>query len=202
MMTDSYFTSSTNAQIVGEAVGKLLAELYKNGLRNYHLTGHSLGAHASGFAGKVFQNITGIKLNRISGLDPAGPCFFYEPANLRLTSTDADFVDVIHTNMGVFGIPTSIGHVDFFPHGGSIAAGCWFSVCSHLIVGFYYAESVTNNNFLGVQCSDWNTFRSGVCVNNARAIMGYWTPTDTRGNYYLDVNMFPLFAKGESGLRE
>lgn len=28
MMTDSYFTSSTNARIVGEAVGELLSQLY------------------------------------------------------------------------------------------------------------------------------------------------------------------------------
>lgn len=71
--------------------------------------GHSLGAHISGFAGKVFQAKTWTKLNRISGLDPAGPCFLNEKTDKRLTTTDADFVDVIHTARNTYGINLSIG---------------------------------------------------------------------------------------------
>lgn len=82
---------------------------FSGGFSNFHLIGHSLGAHASGFAGKVFTAMTGSKINRISGLDPAGPCFFVQPADKRLTPTDADFVDVIHSDLNTLGINISLG---------------------------------------------------------------------------------------------
>lgn len=68
-----------------------------------------MGAHTAGFAGKKFTELTSVKLNRITGLDPAGPCFYNLPSDQRLTKTDADFVDVIHTNIDVFGISKSCG---------------------------------------------------------------------------------------------
>lgn len=47
------------------------------------------------------------------------------PLPLRLDSSDAEFVDVIHTDAGIFGYPTSIGHVDFYPNNGiSPQPGC------------------------------------------------------------------------------
>lgn len=43
----------------------------------------------------------------------------------HLASTDAEFVDVIHTDGGVFGFPIALGDVDFFPNGGFPAQpGC------------------------------------------------------------------------------
>ncbi|XP_077287749.1 pancreatic lipase-related protein 2-like [Arctopsyche grandis] len=200
MMSDSYFTTSTNSQIVGEALGGLLAKLYAGGIRKFYLVGHSLGAHASGFAGKTFLKLTGVKLDRITGLDPAGPCFVYEPSNLRLDSTDANFVDIIHTNMYITGLSTQIGHVDFYPDGGSDMAGCFLASCSHLRSGYFFAESVYNNKFLAVKCDNWNTFKSKSCSNNIKTYMGYWTPTDVRGKYYLTTNMLPWYAKDTNGI--
>jgi len=56
-------------------------------------------------------------------LDPAGPLynFLYPP----LTSSDARFVDIIHTDYGFYGIAKITGTVDFFPNGGErIQPGC------------------------------------------------------------------------------
>lgn len=45
--------------------------------------------------------------------------------NGHLSSTDAEFVDVIHTDGGVFGFPIALGDADFFPNGGFPAQpGC------------------------------------------------------------------------------
>ncbi len=68
--------------------------------------GHSLGAHACGFAGKR------IILARITGLDPAGPGFKGSTKEYRLDQDDARFVDVINTDE-FLGIQDPIGHKYF-----------------------------------------------------------------------------------------
>ena len=59
-----------------------------------------------------------------SGLDPASVLFTRDNPELRLNPTDAHFVDVIHTETEVLGVPTEIGHVDFYPNGGRNQPGC------------------------------------------------------------------------------
>ena len=64
-----------------------------------------------------------------AGLDPAYPLFSIDNTDTRLDTTDAEFVDVIHTNSGYItdiglSFPFAIGHADFFPNGGSSQAGC------------------------------------------------------------------------------
>lgn len=59
-----------------------------------HLIGHSLGAHTAGYAGEKLEGAIG----RITGLDPAEPYFQGMPSHLRLDYTDAQLVDVIHTD--------------------------------------------------------------------------------------------------------
>lgn len=58
-----------------------------------------------------------------AGLDPAGPLFNLLEA--RLSSSDARFVDIIHTDFGFYGISRNTGTVDFFPNGGHrVQPGC------------------------------------------------------------------------------
>lgn len=64
-----------------------------------HIVGHSLGAQAAGVAG----NTATIRPARITGLDPALPLFQKLPLALRLDRSDADFVDIIHSDAGGFG---------------------------------------------------------------------------------------------------
>ena len=62
----------------------------------------------------------------IVGLDPAGPVFARRPRKARLDSTDARFVDVIHTSFNyLVGIMGRCGHVDFYVNGGGKQPGCW-----------------------------------------------------------------------------
>lgn len=63
---------------------------------------------------------------RITGLDPASPKFDGADEDGRLDTTDANFVDVIHSCAGILGIKQSIGHVDFFPNNGEGKNVSWF----------------------------------------------------------------------------
>lgn len=52
-----------------------------------------------------------------TGLDPAGLLFRGDKktAAEKLDAEDAEFVEVIHTNMGQLGLDGQIGHADFYP---------------------------------------------------------------------------------------
>lgn len=65
------------------------------------------------------------KISRITGLDPAMPGFTTVSAENKLDASDADFVDVIHTNAFFQGAVEPSGHVDFYINGGVIQPGCW-----------------------------------------------------------------------------
>lgn len=74
-----------------------LVNLYGSRMNiNFYFIGHSLGAHIAGQAARLL-NKAGIVVQRITGLDPAYPCF-ENNSMLRLNRNDARFVDVIHTN--------------------------------------------------------------------------------------------------------
>jgi hypothetical protein len=75
-----YYEAHLNTKVTGEKTAQFI---YKSGVdpATVHCIGHSLGAHTCGHVGK------NIKLNRITGLDPAGPLF---GDSNRLRSTDAE----------------------------------------------------------------------------------------------------------------
>lgn len=60
-------------------------------------------------------------------LDPAGPCFEGASADKRLSTSDAGFVDVIHTSK-VLGFISPLGHADFYPSGGGVQPGCFTNI--------------------------------------------------------------------------
>lgn len=95
---------------------------YGMNLQDLLVVGHSLGAHISGIAGKQLQSPG--KIGVIIGLDPAGPLFPFNNIHKRLADTDADYVQVIHTDAGYLGIKNPIGHGDFYPNGGRRHPGC------------------------------------------------------------------------------
>lgn len=58
------------------------------------------------------------------GLDPAKPMFITAGSNKKLDPEDAEFVDVIHTDVLGRGMLRSMGHVDFYPNIGPYQPGC------------------------------------------------------------------------------
>ncbi|XP_021957052.1 endothelial lipase isoform X2 [Folsomia candida] len=157
-----------NVPTVSKGISEFLQFLVDSGQTEWsqvHIVGHSLGAHISGYVGDIVQdNNDGEKVGRITGLDPAGP--FFDPTNRypvmqrNLRKTDAAWVDVYHTSMGMKGDSMVDGHVDFYPNGGRAQPGCPqdeplapvnpfdpFSKgsCSHEFVVDIYAATIRKN---------------------------------------------------------
>lgn len=125
----NYLAASEATQDVGRIVGKFIINLIGNNtahLSRVHIIGHSLGAHVAGFAGKAVQNALNASVGRITGLDVAAPLFQFSPGappSHRLSSKDAEFVDVLHTTYG-FGFWESIGKADYFLNYDGVQPGC------------------------------------------------------------------------------
>jgi len=168
-----YDLAARNSIDVGEFLGMCLAGLSNQfGISGsqIQLAGHSLGSHVMGKAGRTFQlnQNSGELVGRLTGLDPAGPRFVDGPwleaipelAENILTKESASFVDVIHTNGGFepcvvcasefrSGTILELGHMDFYPSGGSVQPGCVFGIdarpmglCSHRRAVYYYLHSI------------------------------------------------------------
>lgn len=126
----SYVVSVLSTRGSGKYFGNFIMNLLQNDvpISRIHLLGHSLGSHMVGQAGKHIQKTMQKKINRITATDPAGPLFdspVLVPAANRLDKNDAEFVDVIHTDAGDYGMQHSIGQIDFYANGGKrFQPGC------------------------------------------------------------------------------
>ncbi|KAG8191717.1 hypothetical protein JTE90_008782 [Oedothorax gibbosus] len=160
-----YTQAVANARVVAAQLAHVINTLeITRGLQPslVHLIGHSLGAHLVGFAGKRIKGF-----GRITGLDPAGPCFRKADSG-RLHSGDAVFVDVIVTNGASYkdqgsGLYESVGDITFYPNGGRQQPGCeppegtpqkdrqsYINDCSHLRPVDLFTSSETSS--VVVQC--------------------------------------------------
>ncbi|KAL7299021.1 hypothetical protein TKK_0008117 [Trichogramma kaykai] len=138
--TWNYADAVEHAKVVGKAVAEFLATVRHQAAVDDNDTihvkgkltiiGHSLGAHISGRAAHLLKKLPKTwRVSRIVGLDPAQPCYRLKNLEYRLDKSHANYVDIIHTNAAPLqkaglGLPEAIGHVDFYPNGGSFQPGC------------------------------------------------------------------------------
>ncbi|XP_053684141.1 vitellogenin-1-like [Sabethes cyaneus] len=198
-----YTWSAFNTNDLGKGLAQGLEELI-----NYvqsssiHLIGHSLGAHIVGTAGRQFQYKTGRSVPRITGLDPANPCFNEGEALSGISRGDADFVDIIHSNAKVLGKRDPIGDVDFYPNGVvSVQPGCLNPACSHARAWELYAETVypgNEENLLATKCNSILSLDTGACPGNPIPL-GFACPKTAKGNYFLKTNDKTPFGRKLKG---
>uniref|UniRef100_A0A182J845 Uncharacterized protein n=1 Tax=Anopheles atroparvus TaxID=41427 RepID=A0A182J845_ANOAO len=200
---DEFYPNSRQlVYAVGAAASNMLDYLSRYaGLnkRDVVVVGHSLGAHVAGNVGKWQSGALGT----IIGLDPALP-FFAGNAPDRIRDTDADYVEIIHTNGGALGFLEPIGDADFYPNFGRIQPGCGPDVgggCAHARAVHFYVESIlSRNGFVGEQCESFQNIRDGLCNRTGvTARMGGEPPnadSNPEGIFFLQTaNGFP-FALG------
>ncbi|XP_032670705.1 pancreatic lipase-related protein 2 isoform X2 [Odontomachus brunneus] len=206
-----YITAVKNAKVVGSYLAYMMSWLDAQEavpLSKIHVIGFSLGAEAAGFMGKA---LAPRKIGRITGLDPAYPLYMDTGDEGHLTWADATFVDVIHTDGGHFGFPNPLGHVDFYPNGGSRRQpGCdlrsivrmgfrrlinQYITCGHNRAWRYYSESLDNPyGFPASHCPRWRADILANCVWKPEVYMGFLANPKYRGKYYLRTNARPPFA--------
>lgn len=140
------------------------------------------------------------KIQSITGLDPAGPLFSETNPTERIAPTDAVYVEVIHTNLGLLGFSIPIGHADFFPNYGVTMPGCSPDItgnCSHQLVHQYYAESI-NSQFTAQECSAFENIRNENCIPTGQTgrMGGPHEKIGLSGVFYLETNAEAPFSMG------
>ncbi|KAJ8984765.1 hypothetical protein NQ317_012128 [Molorchus minor] len=113
------------------------------------------------------------------------------PPHVRLDPTDADLVDVIHTDgKGIFflgyGMSQPCGHLDFYPNDGKEQPGCDITqtplvpltliregleeasrvlvACNHVRAIKLFTDSINSKcPYIAHQCSNYNQFKEGKC---------------------------------------
>ncbi|XP_049880119.1 phospholipase A1 member A-like isoform X2 [Pectinophora gossypiella] len=208
-LTSIYPKSVRLTRVIGKKLGEFLAKLTALGLRGerLELVGISLGAHIAGYTAAAYTALTGSRPRRLTGLDPAGPCFRALPPDMRFNAGLADQVDVIHTNIDGFGIAEPLGHVDVYVNGGEYQPGdvpyipC-LVICSHVRAVLYWWQAIEHpKKFIAVQCDSVQEARLANCYNNTVTnYIGLETRFDRPGIYYLSTsNEFPYY-RGRAGL--
>ncbi|XP_050402129.1 inactive pancreatic lipase-related protein 1 [Patella vulgata] len=206
----NYFKAVANARVVGAVAAQLIKDLKSVGgisYSNVYVIGHSLGSHIAGYIGEIIPG-----LGRITGLDPAGLGFENYDVTVRLDPSDADYVDVIHTDGETllhlaFGMAKAVGDADFYPNGGKDQPGCKNTggiflelltgnfnklignvACSHMRAIDLFTESINGGcTFNSFPCSSWSNFKNGQCTScgSGCAVMGYHSKKQSRGSFYL-----------------
>jgi len=156
-----YSKAAANTRCLANVTAQML-DAQTNPSTNFHCIGHSLGAHVCGFFANRLQKAGRQKVKRISGLDPAGIHWTTERVGLmkvepmaqplhpdsRLDASDADLVDVIHTDGNFAGTMEPLGDVDFYVGRteaslGSSQRGCGCQDnCDHAASFKIFTESV------------------------------------------------------------
>lgn len=216
--TLGYYVVQARVPQVGEDIGRLIRFLlHATALTKpqIHLIGHSLGAHAVGFAGKSLNGT----LARITGLDPAGLMYHTTDRTQRLDRSDAEFVDVIHTHgcttilkqwSDCYGIDENLGDADFWPNGGERQPMCKEggdghqmvregSSCDHGIAYVLYTESIqyatSTTRFLARPCHSWKYYNNGSCPCGSTAqYMGFNVNPSLGGLFFLNTSNTSPYA--------
>ncbi|KAL6416745.1 hypothetical protein ACFW04_008252 [Cataglyphis niger] len=188
-----------NVPHVGDCLAQLIDRLRDYGATDIHVIGFSLGAHVPAFSANVLRPY---RLPRITGLDPAMPLFITVNKDEKLDASDAEFVDVLHTNAFIQGKIEPSGHIDFYMNGGVNQPGCWghgnpFG-CNHHRAAEYFAESINSKiGFWGWPCYGFVSYLLGLCPPKHPAVlMGEDVNERYRGFHLVKTRAQSPFAEG------
>ncbi|XP_052758896.1 lipase member H-like [Galleria mellonella] len=199
---------------VGKHVGEMLYNLTQHNVgfnpKKIEMLGISLGAQTMSYIAKTYKALSGTKIGRLTGLDPAGPCFRNLGPEQRLDKSDADFVDVVSTNIDGLGMPGPIGHVNFYVNGGEhqlndMAWAYCDLLCSHLKVLQIWYSAVNNpHSFIAMQCDSVQQAREINCYERqplVTNVLGLKVNKTKQGIFFLATTYYYPYHMGKKGLK-
>ncbi|XP_057670438.1 lipase member H-A-like [Diorhabda carinulata] len=195
-----YLGAVINIRHVGTCTAQLVERLLELGNTDIHVLGFSLGAHVTNYMAIALRPY---RVPRITGLDPALPGFTTWDLDSKLDKTDAEFVDVYHTNAFFQGKVEESGHVDFYVNGGVFQPGCWAQIryfaCNHHRAPLYYAESInTVKGFYGWPCPSYFDYLLGRCLpKDPQILIGEYIAKGVQGVYLVITESVSPFAVGK-----
>ncbi|XP_043506350.1 pancreatic triacylglycerol lipase [Frieseomelitta varia] len=195
-----------NVPHVGDCLAQLIERLRDVGAVDIHVIGFSLGSHVPAFSAVALRPY---KIPRITGLDPAMPLFVTVDNDHKLDASDADFVDVFHTNAFIQGQVATSGHIDFYMNGGINQPGCWERwwnpfKCDHHRSVMYFAESInTKVGFWGWKCGGFSMYLLGLCPPRYPAVLaGDKVDKKRRGFHLVKTNAHSPYAMGNFSVNQ
>jgi len=216
----NYNQASSNTRTVGAHTALVFQNLLRvsgSAASRMWCVGHSLGSHVCGHTGMKMPGNN--RLGRVTGMDPAGPNFEgSSDKTIGINPTSATFVDILHTDsrgLSALGTLRDVGHIDFYPQGGSGQPGCFlknrftdanfaqwesddpetYDGCSHSRAYQFMIESIKSDCFRATQrCNNYNLMPGscstcGGCGAFPCAFMGFAADSSCNrsGMYYLTV---------------
>jgi pancreatic triacylglycerol lipase len=205
----NYAQSAANTRVVGAETRAIIEILKSRGGSQFYCVGHSLGAHSCGNVG-TYEGLRGV--NRITGLDPAGPLFGDADPMRGLNVNSAQAVEAWHTDgkdsINSYGTLTPMGQRDFYPAEGGLQPGCnsfyeGFAAqvenpdlkddpliaCSHGRATKYFIQSVKSDCFKVRQiCTNENNIPGSCSSCSNCPSMGYVRNSGQDGKYNLGID--------------
>ncbi|XP_047989777.1 lipase member H-B-like [Leguminivora glycinivorella] len=165
-----YATIVNSVPYIADDIITLIGRLDNAGKINrrlVHILGFDVGAHVAGLVSRDANT----RVQRITGLSPAGDSWVGNPRSLR--STDADYVEVIHTDYGGLGIGSNLGSVDFFANSGDNQPGCTDNQCGHDRAWQLFAAALDmGGHLMGLKCDDYDAVINNGCRSGPALALG------------------------------
>ncbi|XP_059061658.1 pancreatic lipase-related protein 2-like [Achroia grisella] len=195
---------------VGEMLYNLTLENVGFNPKNLEIVGLSLGGETISFIAKSFKELSGTKLSKLTALDPTGPCFRNLGPDQRLDQSDADYVEVVSTNIDGLGMAAPVGHVNFYINGGEYQLSDLYWIpcellCSHVKVYTIWYSALRNpNSFIAMQCDSVQQARDMNCYDRTPMVTNLLGPNvdqTKHGIFYLAADYNYPYYMGEKGLK-
>ncbi|XP_016982588.1 pancreatic lipase-related protein 3 [Drosophila rhopaloa] len=189
-------SEANNETEIVDSVANLVILLNKNfdvPLDRIVIVGFAEGAHLAGGVAAQVQRELGQQIPHLTVLDPSSG----EELEHKLSKSDAEFVEVVHTNAEGAGTWKQLGHVDYYPNGGQTQPGCSTDSCSHERSFQLLAEMWSpENDFVSALCGSVETLGASSCRWSSHKMGQKEEEQPASGIYFLETTQSSPFARG------